>query len=352
MVLLVFVHGYNLNNRYLLPFSIVDESVTTNTFLQYFLANGIFRFRISMLFIISGYLFSMKDIAPYRERIKKRVRTLLVPYVLWSAAALIVTMFFEQWSVTRMAVVQASLGPFAEKRILEYGPMEFMVRLVLAPLPFQLWFIRCLFIYNLMYPWLKKAVLHYPGTTLTLASILWITSFFGWFVEGEGLLFFTLGIWLCKSDFNIQQLPSWLRITPLLCLWVIVALIKTWLAFKGQIGSVPIELILTALHKFVVLSGLIGIWYGCDPIVRFLMNQRWFVWMSAFSFIIYALHAPLINYSINLAFFWSSSILHYRLLTFFFLPVLVVSVCILVGVILRSCTPRFYSILTGGRGLA
>jgi hypothetical protein len=41
MVLLVFVHGYNLDNRYLQPWTGVDEPVTFNTFMQYLLANGI-----------------------------------------------------------------------------------------------------------------------------------------------------------------------------------------------------------------------------------------------------------------------------------------------------------------------
>jgi fucose 4-O-acetylase-like acetyltransferase len=61
MVLLVFVHAYTLNNRYLQPFTTVDEPITFNTFTPYFLANGIFRFRIPMLFLISGYLFTLRD---------------------------------------------------------------------------------------------------------------------------------------------------------------------------------------------------------------------------------------------------------------------------------------------------
>ena len=54
MVLLVYVHGYNLQNSYLQPFSTVHEPLTVTTFTEYFLANGLFRFRIPMLFIISG----------------------------------------------------------------------------------------------------------------------------------------------------------------------------------------------------------------------------------------------------------------------------------------------------------
>lgn len=54
MVLLVCVHGYDLNNRYMLSFTVVDESLTIDTFVQYLLANDIFWFRIPMLFIFSG----------------------------------------------------------------------------------------------------------------------------------------------------------------------------------------------------------------------------------------------------------------------------------------------------------
>ena len=52
MLLLVFVHGYNLQQRYLQPFTIVEEPLTVNTYLQYFLANGILRFRIPQIPLI------------------------------------------------------------------------------------------------------------------------------------------------------------------------------------------------------------------------------------------------------------------------------------------------------------
>lgn len=56
IVLLLFVHEYNLEKRYLRPWSVVDVPLSITAYLEYFMANGILGFRIPMLFIISGYI--------------------------------------------------------------------------------------------------------------------------------------------------------------------------------------------------------------------------------------------------------------------------------------------------------
>jgi membrane-bound acyltransferase YfiQ involved in biofilm formation len=138
--------------------------------------------------------------------------------------------------------------------------------------------------------------------------------------------------------------------------WAIVFLTlavgKTVLAFNGEamIGNAVYPMI-TLMHKLTVLSGLIACWFGLDPIVKWCMARPWFVWLSAFSFIIYALHAPLVAYAINGMFTWLQPMEGYRLLTFFVLPLAILSLCILIGAMLRALTPKFYGLLTGGRGI-
>ncbi len=105
MILLVFVHGYNLNENYLQPWTIPREPLTFTTFTEYWLANGIFRFRIPMLFIISGYLFAMGDHKPYKERTGKRVRSLLYPYLIWSAIGLLLTYLLELFPYSKNVVL-------------------------------------------------------------------------------------------------------------------------------------------------------------------------------------------------------------------------------------------------------
>lgn len=61
------------------------EALGPGTWLQYFLANGLLRFRIPILFAISGYLFARRHGAePHGARVWRRLRTLGLPYLLWS----------------------------------------------------------------------------------------------------------------------------------------------------------------------------------------------------------------------------------------------------------------------------
>ena len=83
--MVVFDHSYNLTDRYLQPFTTPQDSLTTTTFTEYFIANGLTRFLIPMLFCISGYLLAMRDDRPYKEMASKRFRTLGLPFIFWSA---------------------------------------------------------------------------------------------------------------------------------------------------------------------------------------------------------------------------------------------------------------------------
>ncbi len=114
IALLLFVHGYNLQETHLTPFSVVKEQLTFTTFIEYFLANGALRFRIPLLFIISGYIYAIQDKKPYEERIKKRFITLIIPFLIWSAAGLIITYLWQQFPAAAQAVKDAQLDQLGD----------------------------------------------------------------------------------------------------------------------------------------------------------------------------------------------------------------------------------------------
>jgi hypothetical protein len=128
-----------------------------------------------------------------------------------------------------------------------------------------------------------------------------------------------------------------------------LSIIKTVLAFKVPFNG--IEPILLILHKLVVLSGLICAWYGCNALVKWCMNKSWFALLSAFSFMIYVLHAPLVVYATKAVFMQISNWHAYRMLTFIFLPLCLIALSVIIGALLRKFLPTVYSFVTGGRGL-
>jgi fucose 4-O-acetylase-like acetyltransferase len=356
MVLLVFVHAYNLNDRYMQPWTIPGQSMSFTAFTEYFLANGIFRFRIPMLFIISGFLYALHDQKPYKQRTNKRLRTLLVPYLLWSGIGLVFTFILESFSFGNNLVASSHIVQIDNTRMLlhDYHWYELLVRWIFIPVPYQLWFIRVLLIYNIAYPLIRWCI-SVPKARwvfFSIAILMWLRTKGFIFFEGEGLLFFTLGVWMQKANFNIESPSRLLRPFWWGIAFIVLAASKTILAFIGQsyLGDAIFPL-LTVMHKLVILTGLITCWYGLDPLVHWFMQKRWFVWLSAFAFIIYAMHAPLVAYLINPVLEMLNPLPATHLLAFILLPLTIILFSVCTGALLRKVMPGVYHILTGGRGL-
>ena len=121
------------------------------------------------------------------------------------------------------------------------------------------------------------------------------------------------------------------------------------LAFKVPFAG--IEPLLLLLHKLVVVSGLICAWYGCNAMAKYCMSKAWFIWLSAFSFMIYVLHAPLVVYATKDVFLLTHNWYAYRMTTFIVLPLGLIILSVIIGALLRQMLPKVYSFVTGGRGL-
>lgn len=351
IALLLFVHGYNLKETYLQPFSLVNESLTFTTFTEYFFANGILRFRLPMLFVISGYIFAMQDYKPYKEQIGKRFRTLVIPYFIWSAVGLLITYLWQQFPVTAKAVFDSQLDQLGDNRPYnEIGWYGVLTRWFLKPVSFQLWFIRSLFIYNLLYPVFRWCIMHYPKIWFALMFVLWVSMFRILFFEGQGMLFFSLGIWLYKYNYPLERRPEWYsRYLSWLC-FIGLCVIKTFMAFEFERYSNATITVFLILHVVSVTAGVIAIWFSGDPVVQWFMKRKWFLWITSFSFIIYGLHIPLLAYVMRLGHHYFSYIPNYRLLSYIGVPILVLAFCVAVGALFRRIWPSAYKVATGGRG--
>jgi len=71
-----------------------------------------------MLFIISGFLYALHDNRPYKQRTKKRLRTLLLPYLIWSAAGFAFTYVLEMFPYTRSIIETSQIVQIDDSRTL------------------------------------------------------------------------------------------------------------------------------------------------------------------------------------------------------------------------------------------
>ncbi len=352
IALLLFVHGYNLKETYLQPFSMVKEPLTFTTFFEYFFSNGILRFRIPLLFIISGYFFAMQDNRPYLQRVKKRFNSLMIPFFIWSALGLLFTFWLQQYDITAQVVKLSELDQLGDNR--PYKEMEWsdlFLRWVLVPVSFQLWFLRSLFIYNLLYPIIKWGVTKYPIVWFVVGFLLWITGFRIFFIEGQGFLFFSFGVWLLKSNYPLHKKPVWFSHYLSWLFFIGLSVIKTFMAFELEMDTMASYHILILLHTGSVFAGVFAVWFGADAVVKWFMQRKWFTWASSFSFFLFGLHVPLLPYLTRFVFIHCSNIPNYRLLTYIVIPSFVLLFCIAVGALVKATMPKAFAIMTGGRGI-
>lgn len=351
IALLLFVHGYNLQVTYLEPFSLVKEPLTLTTFTEYFLANGLLRFRLPLLFMISGYIFALQDHKPYGERVRKRFGSLIVPYLIWSAVGLLLTFVWQRFPVTADAVRQAGLDQLGDNRPYEQiGWAGILRRWLLRPVSFQLWFIRSLFVYNLLYPVIRWLLEKAAPVLLLLLFAMWVSFTTLPLLEGQGLFFYSAGIWIYKRNVPIDKRPAWFSYYLSWLLFVGLVVIKTFMAFEMETHTFWNKAAFSVLHVASVLAGVVAIWYSGDALVLWAMKRKWFTWATAFSFIIYAFHIPLLPYLTQVCFRYGSHIPNYRILTYLLAPLCVLFICISTGALFRRVFPRAYSVATGGRG--
>ncbi|MCW3081454.1 acyltransferase [Segetibacter sp.] len=350
--LLLYVHGYNLHETYLTPYSTVQEPLTFTTFIEYFFANGALRFRIPLLFMISGYIFTLHSKRPYAARIKRRFATLIVPFLFWSAVGILITYLWQQSTVTAQAVKDAAIDQLGDNRPYnEIGWLGVLYRWLVKPVSFHLWFIRSLFIYNLLYPVISWFISKAPTIWFALVFLFWHTIFNFSFIEGQGLFFFSLGILINTSNYPIHKKPLWFSDYLSWLFFLGISVIKTFMAFELEPNNPATPLILYALHDTSIGAGILAVWFGADPIVKWCMDKKWFQWVASFSFIIFAFHVPLVHYTTRLAFIYWNHLPNYRLLTYLIVPVFIFFFCVVTGVIFRKVFPKAYRFATGGRGL-
>ena len=356
IILVVLMHSYNLQIRYLQPWTNPEERMSVTAFTEYFISNGIFRFTMPMLFMISGFLYAANDALPNKLRINKRFKSLIIPYLIWAAIGMLMVYVMELIPFFKTQILATHIAQMSDKTMLlhQYKWYEVLLRFIFAPLSYQLWFIRVLFIYNLAYIPIRYCVMHPKGKWIFFVTVtcMWIFMIDLGVIEGEGLLFFALGVWLQKNQFDMEKPKPYLNpfYWGLAC--IAITIIRTWLAFKGlPILHDAVYPIIAISLRISVFCGLVAAWFGFDRFINFMMKQRWFTNTGKYAFFIYLAHAPLVALLIDPLF----SALHYcygyRIISLILLPILLIAGFSALAYLIKLISPKVYGIISGGRGL-
>lgn len=306
-----------------------------STFIQQLFSENVTRVAVPSFFLLSGYLFAINlDNSNLKRnfgnKIKKRFKSLAVPYLLWSLFCFLFVGCIQLVIPIKPNHLYFNLS-FAE--IIK----EFFIYPTIA---YQLWFIRDLFIMALISPVLYLGIRYLRWVFLLL--IFYVVFFVSSppVISSSSIAFFSLGLYIATYH------KSWLNFRFHSKLWFIVPLLWLGFCFANQTFH------LAGTWPFFLNVGLgaISIWSLYDLIGTPNQKRLWDSAIISLSFFIYLTHEPiltLIKYS-YIYFIGVDSIFN-SLLLFFITPILAILICWGLATFLQKEFPNFFGILTGGR---
>ena len=188
IVLVTFAHSYG---RVEDGFSMLTSDWSTYEFLKLLVSQTLVKVAMPVFFIMSGFLFFANvdkwDVATYKKKILRRVKTLLIPYLIWN---LLMAVKLKTFS---MSMLWAYWNP-AGIQVDWFGHEQLMT----APANMPLWFLRDLMVVSLLTPIIYILVRRLGYWLMALLTVLYLSGVCA-FIPGlsaYAVYFFTLGAFL------------------------------------------------------------------------------------------------------------------------------------------------------------
>lgn len=313
---------------------------------QFWGTNGIARVSVPLFFLLSGMLFfnGVQYVRECLPKMKKRVRTLLIPYLLWNIFFVLFLVLLQFLPGIGGLVNTDYVG-----QVFGHGTLNAVIQLFYVPVGFHLWFLRDLIIMVALTPvlfLLLKSLKWLAPALVAISMYALLQVHFFDFIDYEmyclfGIVYFTLGGAISTFS-SLEQLDKWLT-TPV----VIGAAIIFFANAVWQIYGTDFNV----WYNFLTaLCGCIVVWKVYDWLASFKpLNIKLLTPCLGYSFFIYLFHEPSLNIIKKLGLKILG--LHEWSLIFLYLinPIIMAMVCIAIATILKRYLPKVYNILTGNR---
>lgn len=142
---------------------------------------------VPAFFLVSGYLLGIREF-DWQKNIRKKTRTLLLPFLLWSVLYVIMEAIGHMLLPESFADVgRWSVGDWC----LNLMGIPFYYPPIYAPF----WFVRDLFFLNVMAGWIRKGIEKLPPVLFLMGVLLiWYLPLHGYFKQA--FCFFPMGLWI------------------------------------------------------------------------------------------------------------------------------------------------------------
>ncbi len=295
---------------------------------------------VPLFFLFASYLqFSKND--NYPVLIKKKSKTLLVPYLLWTLITILLYSFTQSIPVLSRFFQNPNniirnwtfidwINAFTYQKVDNSGRY---------PLVFQFWFLRDLMILIILTPFWKFLMEKIPGSLIIIISILAVKNIPIFLIDrSSSLFFFLIGYYFAKYKLSFFEIADKIKIWEYFILYFFYCLFE--FCFQGSYNFEFIGTLISCLFFLKVSYYFIRV-----PKLYSILE-----FLAQYSFFIYAVHMPFIGTVINKI---TQRIipLHgiFCLIQFILASFLTLLIAMIIAFLIRKIIPKLFSLLSGGR---
>ncbi|MBR5061767.1 MAG: acyltransferase family protein [Prevotella sp.] len=292
---------------------------------------------LDVFFFIAGFYFFKEcrfDRALYATKLRKRCKSLLIPYLLWNGMTFVAVCLCQ---------ILTGFMPLLRKSIMDFHWYDYLLvfwdkQLVTGipsdfhgPLMMQFWFVQCLMVSVLLSPLLWLGVKRLGWLFVVLLGVLLVIYPYREYagIKMDAFFFFVMGAYfrLHKRLWGVLAHPWMLA----LC----------WIALWFAMQFVPELSILYCTTYVLLVLSVACVWKDkCTTILN----------LQSTSFFIFAFHAfisqAFFDVYAKLSIHWNDPLAFF---VFFATVATNVCICLLVYGIMKKSMPKFLAILIGGR---
>ena len=310
------------------------------SFIESLFSENLTQICVPLFFMISGFLFFRNENSSiqYLEKIKKRIKSLLIPYILWCLGIFLLIFVLQQLP---------GIGNFFPQKFMDMSLKDNFLNAIIYPYNYPFWFIRELLLYVCLTP-VIKFLIDKNGLVLPIFLFLLgiITDSFLQLavkvIQVYPFFYYVLGCYLGIKKLDIKINKNLTLILGIFYLFINILFANSsfdmWLS--------PESMALIFLNNFKNLAGCIFVWGFYDCMMGLSMPK--IPTYYKYSFFIFALHGiPATMISKITQVIVRDEFL--KLILYFASWIALTIISMLIGKFIDKKFPKLYNILVGNR---
>src|ERR1035438_3657752 len=207
----VFIHNYPTSVHMDHGSIGVTHASALVEFVRFFISQGVAIIAVPLFFLMSGYLFFLGGWSreKYVSKLKRRIHTLLIPFLFWNIMTLVVFAIGESIPQTKKYFAYTDWPPVHSFSLLNYINALLGIT-VQHPISYQFWFIRDLMTLVILVPVIHFLLVRKSALPF-IAALFCLWFFTVWPVlwpSVEASFFFSLGAYLSQSGKSVRYLDK------------------------------------------------------------------------------------------------------------------------------------------------